>query len=64
MLGNGSSDMVPKRLNIPSIIVNPSNRSLPENVINNGIIISSLSEINDPYFNEEINRIKTMQLKK
>jgi len=64
MLGNGSSDMVPKRLNIPSIIVNPSNRSLPDNVINNGIIISSLSEINDPYFNEEINKIKTMRLKK
>lgn len=58
MVGNGSSDLVPKTLGIPSFIVNHNGRTLPKRVKSDGIIINSFSEINDRNFMSELEELK------
>lgn len=58
MIGNSSSDIVPKKIEIPSIIVNHTNRPLAKNVVNNGIIIPSFDEIINPHFTSELEEMK------
>ena len=60
MIGNSSSDIVPKRLNIPSFILTSKDKSISSSVLNNGNIISSLDEIQYPYFTSEILKMGNM----
>ena len=56
--GDTTSDIVPKTLNIPSIIIDHNERKLPKRVLSNGIIIKDFSEIMNPNFFSEISKIK------
>ena len=59
MIGNGSSDIAPKTLEIPSIIINQNNRQLAKTVLDNGIIITSFKEIENPNFFKELRDYKS-----
>ena len=60
MIGNGNNDLVPKRLNIPSIIVNHTGKENGAKVKENGIIIHDFSEIyKNPNFLPEIEMRRT-----
>lgn len=63
MIGNGSSDLVPKRFEIPSLIINRKG-SISKSVRNNGIILNSFGEIIDKNFTEEIRLVKSRINKK
>ena len=60
MVGNGTSDLVPKTLGIPSFIVNHTGRVLPKKVQNDGIIINSFAEITDRNFVSELGELKLL----
>ena len=57
-LGDTTSDIVPKTLNIPSVIIDHDERKLSQRVLSNGIIINDFSEIMNPNFYSEIDKIK------
>ena len=57
-LGDTTSDIAPKSLNIPSIIIDHNERKLSQRVLSNGIIINDFSEIMNPNFYSEIDKIK------
>ena len=57
-LGDTTSDIAPKSLNIPSIIIDHNERELSQRVLSNGIIIKDFSEIMNPNFYSEIDKIK------
>ena len=61
MVGNGTSDVVPKTFNIPSFIVNHTGRELPKKVQNEGIVINGFSEIIDRNFLSELGEIKSFK---
>ena len=56
--GNSTSDLAPKTLNIPSVIIDNNEKKLSKSVISNGIIIKDISEIMNPNFYSEIDKIK------
>ena len=60
MIGNGSSDLVPKSLNIPSIIVNHYNKKPSMKVLESGIIVNDFSEVMNKNFSSEMNNIKLL----
>ncbi len=60
MIGNGSSDLVPKSLNIPSIIINHTNKEQGKKVLESGITINCFDEIKNENFASEINNIKSL----
>ena len=64
MIGNGSSDIAPKTLEIPSIIINQNNRQLAKTVLDNGIIITSFKEIENPNYFKELRDYKSYIKKK
>ncbi len=57
MLGNGTSDIAPKAVNVPSIIVNHNNKKPANYVKKNGILIPNLKEIITPRFTSELEEI-------
>ena len=57
-LGDTTSDIVPKTLNIPCVIIDHDERKLSQRVLSNGIIINDFSEIMNPNFYSEIDKIK------
>ena len=61
MVGNGSADIVPKKLNIPSVIINHGVKPLSNKVLSNGIIINDFSEIKSPNFYSEMEKIKSLR---
>ena len=64
MIGNGTNDLVPKSLNIPSIIVNHTGKTVSAKVLENGIIVHDFSEITkNPNFYSEMNEIKELRKK-
>ena len=58
MVGNGSSDIVPKTIRIPSIIINHKRTTPPQKVTKSGIILYSFDEMMNPNFNRDISHIK------
>ena len=64
MIGNGSNDIVPKSLRIPSIIVNHTNKENAKVVLSNGIIINSFQEVTNPNFISEIEEFKKLTFKR
>ncbi len=60
MIGNGTNDLVPKTLRIPSIIVNHTNKPNAKNVLASGIIINSFQEVTNPNFYQEIEEYKKL----
>ena len=59
MIGNSSSDIVPKTIGIPSIIIDHNGNNLSQTVTKNGIIIKSFDEISDQNFVKDIAHIKS-----
>ena len=60
MIGNGTSDLVPKTTNIPSVIINHGDKPCSKSVLNRGIIIRDFLEIMDPNFYPEISKTRTL----
>ena len=63
MIGNGTNDLVPKRFNIPSIIVNHTGKPNGKTVLANGIIVNSFHEITNPNFQKEMHEVKKLMKK-
>ena len=65
MIGNGTNDLVPKSLNIPSIIVNHTGKENSVKVLDSGIIVNDFSEIvRNPNFYPEMLDIKKLRKRK
>ena len=58
MFGNSSTDIVPKRLGIPTIIINHNNKEESKKVKENGIIIHSFEEVKNKRFTSELEEMK------
>lgn len=58
MVGNSSSDIVPKAIGIPSIIINHKGTKPSQRVIKNGIILNSFDEMLNKNFTRDITHIK------
>jgi len=64
MIGNSSSDVTPKSINVPSIIINHTDKVLAKTVLANGIIVNSFSEIQNHNFFKELNEYKSFVKRK
>ena len=64
MIGNGTNDLVPKSIGIPSIIVNHSGKPAGKTVSERGIIVNSFQEVTNTNFKKEIEDIKALTKKR
>lgn len=59
MVGNSSTDLVPKKIDIPTIIINHNNKEESKAVKEKGIIIHSFNEIINKRFTSELEEMKS-----